>query len=141
MTGSPRSLPTLPRQRSASEGVFPACTNCTAALVSLTLRHGVVIFSNTKAELLLRERHVLDSRAFVELVVWRVPKPVRGSRHDFKYRLAFVVNGTCVLRYDNEAGKGDHRHIKDDVEEPYAFIDQDTLLGDFWCDVHEWRQE
>jgi hypothetical protein len=106
----------------------------------LTSQPSVVIISNTKAELLLRERHVLDSRAFVEIVVWRVPRPVRGSRHDFKYRLAFVCDGTCVLRYDNEAGKGDHRHIKD-IEEPYSFIDADTLLNDFWRDVREWREE
>jgi hypothetical protein len=96
--------------------------------------------SNTKAELLLDERHVLDSQEFVELAVWRVPKPVRGSHHRFKYRLAFVVDGTCVLRYDNEAGKGDHRHIGD-VEEPCRFTDTDTLLDDFWRAVHEWRQQ
>jgi hypothetical protein len=96
--------------------------------------------SNTKAELLLDERHVLDSRAFVEIVVSRVPRPVRGSRHDFKYRLAFVVDGTCVLRYDNEAGKGDHRHIGD-MEEPYRFVDANTLLSDFWRDVQKWRNE
>jgi hypothetical protein len=106
----------------------------------LTYRPGVVIVSNTKAELLLDERHVLDSRALVEMVIWRLPRPVHGSRHRFKYRLAFVVNGTCVLRYDNEAGKGDHRHVKD-VEEPYGFTDTDTLLGDFWRDVHDWRRE
>jgi hypothetical protein len=96
--------------------------------------------SNTKAELLLRERHILDSEAFVELVVWLVPRPVLGSRHRFKYRLAFVVRGTCVLRYDNEAGKGDHRHTLD-VEEPYEFTDTDTPLNDFWRDVRDWRLE
>ena len=36
-----------------------------------------------------------------------------GSAHPFKYRLAYVVNEGCVLRYDNEAGKGDHRHWGD----------------------------
>jgi Family of unknown function (DUF6516) len=46
-------------------------------------------------------------------VVWRVPEPVRGSRHGFKYRLALVSEETCVLRYDNEAGKGEHKHVGD----------------------------
>jgi hypothetical protein len=92
-----------------------------------------------KAELLIDERHVLDARTFVEIVVWHLPKPVRGSVHRFKYRLALVVDEVCVLRYDNEAGKGDHRHERDE-EEPYLFTDADKLLADFWRDVEEWRR-
>ena len=87
-----------------------------------------------KAELLTDERHLLGSRAFVEIVVWRLPRPVRGSLHRFKYRLALVIDGICVLRYDNEVGKGDHRLIRN-VEEPYEFTDPDALLADFWRDV------
>jgi hypothetical protein len=87
-----------------------------------------------KAELLINERHVLDDRAFVEIVVWQVPRSVRGSRHRFKYRLALVRDAVCVLRYDNEAGKGDHRHIGG-AEERYRFTDTDTLLADFWREV------
>jgi hypothetical protein len=49
--------------------------------------------------------------AFAELVLWEVPKPVASSAHAFKYRLAYVVDGECVVRYDNEVGKGDHRHF------------------------------
>ena len=87
-----------------------------------------------KAELLIDERHVLDDSTFAEIVVWQVPRSVRGSRHRFKYRLALVRSGICVLRYDNEAGKGDHRHFGN-VEERYAFTDTDALLADFWRDV------
>ena len=58
------------------------------------------------AELLIDERHVLDARTFVELVVWRQPRAARGSRHAFKYRLALVVDEVCVLRYDDQSGKG-----------------------------------
>ena len=90
------------------------------------------------AELLIDERHILDAMAFVEIVIWRLPRSTRGSSHRFKYRLALVVGGVCVLRYDNEAGKGDHRHVRD-REEPYSFTDPDTLLDDFWRDVTEWR--
>ena len=64
-----------------------------------------------KAELLFRKREGLTETAFVELVIWRVQEPVRGSSHTYKYSLALVSEGVCVLRYDNEAGKGDHKHV------------------------------
>jgi Family of unknown function (DUF6516) len=91
------------------------------------------------AELLIDERHVLDAGAFVEIVVWRLSRPALGSNHSFKYRLALVVDEICVLRYDNETGKGDHRHVRD-KELRYSFVDPDTLLEDFWRDVGQWRR-
>lgn len=93
-----------------------------------------------KAELLLRERHQIAPDAFVELRVWRVPQAVRGSRHEFKYALAYVLSGSCVLRYDNEAGKGDHKHIGE-AEFSYDFVSPEKLLADFWKDVDAWRRE
>lgn len=92
--------------------------------------------SNMAAEMLLDERHVLSESVFAELVVWRVPAAVRGSRHEFRYRLALVVDGTCVMRYDNEAGKGDHRHVGS-TEYDYQFESAEQLLADFWTDVEE----
>jgi len=92
-----------------------------------------------KAEVLLDERHVIASDAFVELVVWRTPRPVRGSKHRLKYRLALVVASKCILRYDNEAGKGDHRHVGG-KEFVYQFQSYEQLLTDFWADVEAWRQ-
>ena len=91
------------------------------------------------AEPLIDERHVLDTETFVEIVVWRLPRPLRGSKQRFKYRLALVRHGVCVLRCDNEAGKGDHRHVRE-LETPYEFSDTETLLKDFWHDVEEWRR-
>ncbi len=88
--------------------------------------------------LLLDERRNITEDRFVELVVWQVPQPVRASTHLFKYRLAFVVDGMCVLRYDNEAGKGDHRHVGT-VESPYTFTTPEQLYADFMADVTNWR--
>ena len=105
-----------------------------ALLERLPTCRGVGSISNMRAELLLDERHVLSETAFAELVVWRVPAPVRGSAHRFRYRLALVVKGECVLRYDNEAGKGDHRHAGK-TERRYDFTTHDRLLADFWADV------
>jgi hypothetical protein len=87
-----------------------------------------------KAELLLQERQPISDHAFAELVIWQLP----GSEHRFKYRLAFVVNGCGVLRYDNEAGKGDHRHVGA-TETAYAFTTIEKLLADFWADVDAWE--
>jgi hypothetical protein len=87
-----------------------------------------------KAELLMDDRYELDDRSFAELVVWRRDD---GS---IKYRLAFVVDDACVLRYDNETGKGDHRHIGRH-EAVYFFTTVDQLLVDFWNDIAEQRHE
>ena len=93
-----------------------------------------------KAMLLLRSRIAHSETAFAELALWRVPKPVTGSTHTFKYRLAYIVDGACVVRYDNEAGKGDHRHVgaKEDV---YDFETPDTLVVDFQRDIARWNRE
>ena len=90
------------------------------------------------AEPLLAERLALDEKSFVELVVWKLASPVEGCRHELKYRLAYVVEGVCVVRYDNEIGKGDHRHIGG-VETPYRFRSLDALQADFWSDVARWE--
>lgn len=48
------------------------------------------------------------------------------------------VDGVCVLRYDNEAGKGDHRHLGK-TEMQYAFTTIEQLYADFMSDVSSWR--
>ena len=89
---------------------------------------------------LVRTRIVYSDAAFAELVLWRVPKPVAGSVHLFKYRLAYVVAGVCVLLYDNEAGKGDHRHFGG-RESAYRFTTPERLLADFQRDIARWNDE
>lgn len=91
-----------------------------------------------KAELVLRERFWLAEDAKVEIVIWRLPRHLPGSQHRFKYRLALIARGVCVLRYDNEAGKGDHKHV-DEREVPYRFVDLDRLQADFWADIAAWK--
>ena len=85
-------------------------------------------------ELLLDDRFALDERSFVQMKVWKLPQPLDGCAHRLKYRLAYVVDGECVLRYDNEAGKGDHRHVHG-RETPYEFETLEALQVDFWKDV------
>ena len=38
------------------------------------------------------------------------------------------ASGECFVRYDNERGKGDHRHAGG-IETRYEFTDLDTLLA------------
>jgi hypothetical protein len=92
-----------------------------------------------KAVSVVRDRTKIDDRAFTEVVIWQVPRPVPGCSHHFKYRLAFIVDDVCVVRFDNEAGKGDHKHIGD-LEEPYVFTNTETLLADFRAAVLGWRR-
>ena len=93
-----------------------------------------------KAVALVRRRVVVANDAFVEVVVWRVAQPVPPSRHRFKYRLAYVVAGQCVVLYDNERGKGDHRHFGA-KQRPYEFSSPDQLMLDFSADIARWSHE
>lgn len=93
-----------------------------------------------KATELLRTRIAYSETAFAELVLWRVFQPVAGSAHEFKYRLAYVVEGACVVRYDNETGKGDHRHFGG-KENAYAFQTPEKLIADFERDIARWNRE
>jgi uncharacterized protein DUF6516 len=93
-----------------------------------------------KAIELIRRRVVVAPDAFADVVIWRVPRPLPGSSHSFKYRLAYVVNEVCVLRYDNESGKGDHRHLGEN-EVPYAFASPAQLMSDFFEDITRWNHE
>jgi hypothetical protein len=49
-----------------------------------------------EADLLIKERLSQGENSFAELTLWRVPAPVAGSSHVFKYRLVFVVDGVCI---------------------------------------------
>jgi hypothetical protein len=94
----------------------------------------------SRAELLLRERLEYDDGTFVEMVIWRVPVPVRGSRHEYKYRLFYGRTGERLVGYDNERSKGDHRHVSG-KEELYAFMDVESLIRDFLGDIETMRSK
>jgi hypothetical protein len=106
----------------------------------LTKVADVGTISNMKAVELISTRIAYSESAFAELVLWRLPKPVKGSLHRFKYRLAYVVRGECVLRYDNELGKSDHRHFGGN-ESVYVFTTPEQLVVDFQNDIARWNHE
>ncbi|MBM3536067.1 MAG: hypothetical protein FJX60_23905 [Alphaproteobacteria bacterium] len=92
-----------------------------------------------RAELVFRQKHRLDDGSIVEMVIWRVPEPVAGSAHSFKYRLYFGKDGRRIVSYDNERGKGDHRHLAE-RESIYRFSTPEELIADFLEDVEKARQ-
>ena len=91
-----------------------------------------------KAELLFHQRIDYDDGAIVEMKLWRVPAPVPPSIHGLKYSLFYGRPGIRQVGYDNERGKGDHKHLLD-IEQPYTFSTVEQLIADFWADVREIR--
>ncbi|MGV2098074.1 toxin-antitoxin system TumE family protein [Rhizobium sp. 21-4511-3d] len=93
-----------------------------------------------KAERVIRERIVFGDGAILEMKVWRVPVQVPGSRHMLKYSLFYGRPGERLIGYDNERGKGDHRHCGE-REEAYTFVSIEQMLLDFQADVERLRGE
>jgi hypothetical protein len=91
-----------------------------------------------KAELLFHQRIDYDDGAIVEMVLWRVPKTVPPTAHGLKYSLYYGRPGVREVGYDNERGKGDHRHFQG-VETVYGFTTVEQLVADFWADVRRLR--
>ena len=83
---------------------------------------------------MMREKEVRADGTILELVIWQLALPVPGSSHGYKYRLYFGRGGRTLVRYDNERGKGDHRHV-DGKESPYKFKSMEELIEDFFADV------
>ena len=83
------------------------------------------------ATLIFRARFVYVDGAMREMVLWKLPQPTLQGPHGFRYRLHYnSADGRAGVRYDNEAGKDDPRHI-DGQERRYQFQSVEVLLDDF----------
>jgi len=82
-----------------------------------------------RASQVFRYRTV-QSGVTVEMAIWALPRASAERPHGLKYRPYCGRGEHCVVRYDNEAGKGDHRHYGD-REESYRFESLEKLLEDF----------
>lgn len=91
----------------------------------------------TPAVLVAQAKEVRDDGSIVEIVIWELADPLAPCKHSYKYRLYYGAAGTNRVRYDNERGKGDHRHVRN-REEDYAFTTIEQLLADFESDVNSW---
>jgi len=88
-----------------------------------------------KATLLYRIKKIYPDSAIKEMVIWQLPGRNDERPHELKYRLYYgMPDGTCMIRYDNETGKGDHRHFFGQ-EKVYHFKDVESLVADFQRDI------
>lgn len=93
-----------------------------------------------KAQLLYRSKLIYPDGAIREMVLWELPKGSADRPHGLKYRLYYgLADGTCLVRYDNEAGKGDHRHYLG-RETPYRFVTAEKLVDDFLANIARLRK-
>jgi hypothetical protein len=93
-----------------------------------------------RATLFYRDKGVLPDGAIIEITIWRLPSADAERPHGLKYSLFYGKGGKRLIGYDNERGKGDHRHIMD-REEAYAFVSEEQLIADFMTDVRTMRNE
>jgi len=95
-----------------------------------------------KATLILDTKTLLLDGRVLQRTVWQLPQSEPGRQHGFKYRLYCGQNGKTVVRYDNETGKGDHRHVgAQELETAYVFTSLVQLLKDFAQDVERFSGE
>lgn len=83
---------------------------------------------------LMNTRIQIADNAFVTIRILQVDPEILGSNHQYKYSLAYIVDGVCVMRYDNERGKGDHKHIGEQ-EYPVIFTTIQNLIASFHADI------
>ncbi len=93
-----------------------------------------------KARLAFHDKQVLADGSIVEMKIWELQVPEPGSKHRLKYSLFYGWPGRRLVGYDNEGGKGDHRHVQG-TEEAYAFSTPEQLIEDFMADVRRSRGE
>jgi hypothetical protein len=82
-----------------------------------------------------RRLHLRDG-TIIQIRIWKLPIGNAERPHGSKYSLFYGRPGERIVGYDNERGKGDHRHYRD-REERYAFTTMEKLIADFWADVRK----
>ena len=69
-----------------------------------------------KATLLHRDKFIYADGAIREMVLWRLPESDAERTHGLKYSFYYGRGGKRLIGYDNERGKGDHRHYGEHEE-------------------------
>jgi len=93
-----------------------------------------------RARLAFHDKQVLADGSIIEMRIWELPESTKGSKRRLKYSLFYGRSGRRLVGYDNEPGKGDHRHVEG-REETYAFSTPEQLIEDFLADVRRAQGE
>lgn len=84
------------------------------------------------------DKYVYADGAIREMTIWRLPEKSAERPHGLKYSLFYGFPGSRLIGYDNEKGKGDHRHYENN-EESYSFDTVEQLVADFKSDIERIR--
>jgi hypothetical protein len=88
-----------------------------------------------KAKSYIDKRIDQTDGSILEIVIWKLPFPTVERPHGYKYRLNYSLrDGTTLVRFVNELGKGDHKHIKG-KEHLYKFSTPEQAVLDFISDI------
>jgi len=59
----------------------------------------------------MKAKRIFYDKALLPEGFIRLPEPSAERPHGLKYRLFYGRDGIRLVCYDNERGKGDHKHI------------------------------
>lgn len=76
----------------------------------------------------------------VETKEWRLVHTTLERPHGLKYRLFYGYEGQRIVGYDNESGKGDHKHLGA-LEFRYKFESFEKMVADFLHDVERMKNK
>lgn len=93
-----------------------------------------------KARKILHKKTRFEDGSIREMVIWQLSETTKNRPHGIKYRLYYGKEGQRLVGYDNETGKGDHRHFLG-KEFPYKFENVEKLLADFEDDIQSVRRK
>ncbi len=93
-----------------------------------------------KATRIFYDKAVLPDGAIVEMTIWQLPSASPERAHALKYSLFYGREGKRLVGYDNERGKGDHKHVYD-VESKYRFESVEKLVADFLADIERIKND
>ena len=93
-----------------------------------------------KAIRIFYDKTVFADGTIVQMTIWQLPQPSQERPHGLKYSLFYGDKDGRLVGYDNESGKGDHKHLRQ-VETRYKFVNVETMVADFLADVERIRNE
>ena len=100
-----------------------------------------MLYIMANAIILFKAKKIYPDGTTKEMVIWQLPSKSRERPHGLKYRLYYgTADGECLVRYDNETGKGDHRHLAG-REEAYIFLNMEILVVDFQYDIEQMKRK